>query len=261
MACFHERVKPGHRGARALTSAALAGSGVLAYLAAWQRWSGVCPRGGFDEPACLKRQDHLYDYQWPASPWDPIGHAAELYGLSVLLLAVAAFALPFLLMPAFRRLILWPLAVIPAAVLAGIGVLALASGIAGRPVSVPDFYLTALIVVGVLWPTALIIAAVIAAGGSIPTGWPEASEDRPSTARSVSTVVTALLIAATTVLPTYFLVGPIAAGYVSHDTAPWSEAPAGALLVLAAIVMWPATTRITARKSTRGAQPETARVS
>ena len=125
MACFRERMKPGHRGARALTSAALAGSGVLAYLAAWQRWSGVCPRGGFDEPACLKRQDHLYDYQLPASPWHPIGDAAELYGLSVLLLAVAAFALPFLLMPAFRRLILWPLAVIPAAVLVGIGVLAL----------------------------------------------------------------------------------------------------------------------------------------
>lgn len=245
-----------------LTSAALAGSGVLAYLAAWQRWSGVCPRGGFDEPACLKRQDHLYDYQWPASPWHPIGHAAELYGISVLLLAVAAFALPFLLAPTFRRLILWPLAVIPAAVLTGTGVLALASGIAGGPVSVPDFYLTALIVVGgMLWPTALIIAALIAAGGSIPTGWPEASEDRPPTVRSVSTVVTALLIAATTVLPTYFLVGPIAAGYVSHDTAPWSEAPAGALLVLAAIVMWPATTRVTARRSTKGAQPETARMS
>lgn len=245
-----------------LTSAALAGSGVLAYLAAWQRWSGVCPRGGFDEPACLKRQDHLYDYQWPASPWHPIGHAAELYGISVLLLAVAAFALPFLLAPAFRRLILWPLAVIPAAVLAGIGVLALASGFGGGPVSVPGFYLTALIVVdGVLWPTALIIAAVIAAGGSLPTGWPEASEDRSSTVRSVSTVVTALLIAATTVLPTYFLVGPIAAGYVSHDTAPWSEAPAGALLVLAAIVMWPATRSVTARRSTKGDQPETARVS
>ncbi|MFD4323841.1 hypothetical protein ACFWQC_04350 [Nocardioides sp. NPDC058538] len=254
-------MRPGHRGARALTSAALAGSGGLAYLAAWQRWSGVCPRGGFDEPACLKRQDHLYDYQLPASPWQPIGDAAELYGLSVLLLAVAAFALPFLLMPAFRRLILWPLAVIPAAMLAGIGVLVLASGIAGRPVTVPGFYLTALIVVNVLWPTALIIATAIAAGGYIPTGRPEASEDRPSTARPASMVVTALLIAATTVLPTYFLVGPIAAGYVSHDTAPWTEAPAGALLVLAAIVMWPATTRVTDRKSTNGAQPETARAS
>lgn len=245
-----------------LTSAALAGSGVLAYLAAWQRWSGVCPRGGFDEPACLERQAHLYDYQWPASPWLPVGDAAELYGVSVLLLAVAAFALPFLLAPTFRRLILWPLAVIPAAALTGIGVLALASGIAGGPVSVPDFYLTTLIVVdGVLWPIALILAAVIAAGASIPTGWPEASVDRPSIARSVSTVVTALLVAATTVLPTYFLVGPIAAGYVSHDTAPWSEAPAGVLLVLAAIVVWPATARVTARKSTQGAQPETAPVS
>lgn len=254
-------MKAGHRSARALTSAALAGSGVLAYLAAWQRWSRVCPRGGFDGPACVKRQDHLYDYQWPASPWHPIGQAAELYGLSVLLLAVAAFALPFLLAPAFRRLAQWLLAVVPAAVLAGIGMLALASGIAGRPVTVPAFYLTAIIVVGVLWPTALIVATAIAAGGRIPAGWPEASEERPSAARSVSTVVTALLIAATTVLPTYFLVGPIAAGYVSHDTAPWTEAPAGALLVLAAIVMWPATTRITARTSTRGPQPETARVS
>jgi hypothetical protein len=248
-------MNPGHLGARALTSGALAGSGVLAYVAAWQRWSGVCPRGGFDEPACLKRQDHLYDYQWPASPWHPTGHAAELYGLSVLLLAVAAFALPFLLLPAFRRLTLWPLAVIPAAVLAGMGLLALASGIAGRPVTVPGFSLTAIIVTGLLWPTALTIYAAIAAGGYGPAGWPETSEDQRSIARSVSTVVVALLIAATTVLPTYFVVGPIAAGYVSHDTAPWTEAPAGVLLVLAAIVMWPATTRITARKSTRDLQP------
>ncbi|WP_328531740.1 hypothetical protein OG984_11670 [Nocardioides sp. NBC_00368] len=249
-------MNPGRLGVRALTSGSLAGSGVLAYVAAWQRWSEVCPRGGFDEPACLQRQDHLYDYQWPASPWQPIGHAAEIYGLSVLLLAVAAFTLPFLLMPVFRRHTLWPLAVIPAVVLVGIGVLVLASGIAGRPVAVPGFDLTALIVVGVLWPTVLIISAVIAASGYGPDGWPEAAEDRPSTARSVSTVVTVLLIAATTVLPTYFVVGPIAAAYVSHDTAPWSEAPAGVLLVLAAIVMWPATTRITDRKPTSDLQPE-----
>ncbi|MBG6097562.1 hypothetical protein [Nocardioides luteus] len=254
-------MNPGHLGARALTSGSLAGSGVLAYVAAWQRWSGVCPRGGFDEPACLERQDHLYDYQWPASPWHPIGHAAEVYGLSVVLLAVAAFTLPFLLMPVLRRHTLWPLAVIPAVVLAGYGVLVLASGIAGRPVTVPGFDLTALIVLGVLWPSALIISALIATSGYSPDGWPEASEDRPSTARSVSTVVMVLLIAATTVLPTYFVVGPIAAGYVSHDTAPWSEAPAGVLLVLAAIVMWPATTRVAARKSTRDLQPESTRVS
>ena len=217
--------------------------------------------GGFDEPACLERQNHLYDYQWPASPWHPIGHAAEFYGLSVLLLAVAAFALPFLLMPVFRRLTLWPLAVIPAAVLAGIGVLALASGIAGRLVTVPGSYLTALIVVGVLWPTALIVSAVIAAGGYSPAGRQDASEDRRSAAQSVSTVVVALLIAATTVLPTYFVVGPIAPGYLSYDTAPWSEAPASVLLVLAAIVMWPAATRITAPKPTSDPQPESTRAS
>ncbi|MER7560520.1 hypothetical protein ABTZ46_26485 [Nocardioides sp. NPDC126508] len=250
-----------HLGARALTSGVLAGSGVLAYVAAWQRWSGVCPRGGFDEPACLERQDHLYDYQWPASPWHPIGHAAEFYGLSVLMLAVAAFALPFLLTPSFRRLTLWPLAVIPSAALAGIGVLAFASGIAGRPVTAPGFYLTALIVIGVLWPTALILSAAIAPGGDSQAGSPEASEDQRSTARSVSRVVVALLIASTTVLPTYFVVGPIAAGYVSHDTAPWTEAPAGVLLVLAAIVMWPATVRIAARTPTRALQPESTRAS
>lgn len=259
-------MNPGHLGVRALTSAALAGSGILAYLAAWQRWSGVCPRGGFDEPACLKRQDHRYDYQWPSNPWDPIGDAAQLYGLSVLLLAVAAFALPFLLTPAYPRRTLWPLAVIPlavipAGVLAGLGVLVLASGMAGRPITVPGFYTTAFYVVGVLWPIALVVCALAAAGGYSTTGSPPAPGDRRPGTRFVSMMVTALLIAATTVFPTYFLVGPIAAGYVSHDTAPWTEAPSGVFLVLAAIVVWPATTRITPRPSTRDPQSDFAHVS
>lgn len=233
--------------AQNLTSVSLAGSGVLAYIAAWQRWSGVCSRGGFDEPACLERQDHLYDYQVPASPWAPVGDAAQLYGLSALLLAVAAFALPFLWAPAGRRLVTWPLAVIPAIALVGVGAVAVASGMAGRLVIVPGFDLTALLIVHLFWPLALVVYASGVALWTYPTERIVTPAERLTAARSASMVMTSLLIAGTTALPTYFFIAPIAAGYMSHDTTPWSEAPAGVLLVLAAVLVWPATARVMAR--------------
>jgi hypothetical protein len=73
-------------------------SGGLLYAASWQRWAGVCPWGGNQETrACETRMDHLYDFLPPSAPWLPAGVAAQLAGVSLLVLAVALISLPWAL--------------------------------------------------------------------------------------------------------------------------------------------------------------------
>lgn len=74
---------------RVWTALALVASGALMFVASWQRWAGPCPWGeDFDTFACTLRQDHLYDFLFPAEPWRPVGHAAELAGASLIVLAL-----------------------------------------------------------------------------------------------------------------------------------------------------------------------------
>ena len=76
--------------ARLWTAAMLLASGALLYAASWQRWAGACRWGqDHDTFACNVRQDHLFDFLPPAEPWQPVGHAAELAGASLLVLALA----------------------------------------------------------------------------------------------------------------------------------------------------------------------------
>ena len=83
---------------RVLTGVLLSGSGALLFAASWQRWGGVCTGdSGTRAPACEVREDHLYDFLPPMEPWEPTGSAAELGGLSLLVLAVALALLPWAL--------------------------------------------------------------------------------------------------------------------------------------------------------------------
>lgn len=107
----------------------------------------------------------------------------------------------------------------------------------------------AFLLVNLFWPFGLFVYASVVALSSYPAEGIVTPADRRAAIRSASMVAVSLLIAATTVFPTYFIVGPLAAGYMSHDTTPWSEAPAGVLLVLAAVLVWPATARATARSA------------
>lgn len=88
--------------ARVLTAAMLVASGTLLCAASWQRWAGACVRDDVVVPCSELRQDHLYDFLLPSEPWEPVGTAAQLAGVSVVL---AALALPGLLiaLPAGRR--------------------------------------------------------------------------------------------------------------------------------------------------------------
>ncbi len=75
----------------------LGGSGALMFAASWQRWAGVCTAGSGSAEACEVREDHLYDFLPPMEPWEPTGSAAELAGLSLLVLALVLPLLPWAL--------------------------------------------------------------------------------------------------------------------------------------------------------------------
>ncbi len=59
-------------------------AGALMGTASWQRWSDACPWGAGDTRRCDIRQDHRYDFLAPTTGWEPVGSAAELAGLSLL---------------------------------------------------------------------------------------------------------------------------------------------------------------------------------
>ena len=122
------------------TGALLTVSGGLLVAASWQRWHEVCPWGRDDEaPRCLPRQDHRYDFLAPSEPWVPLGSAAELAGVSFVLLAAALLALPWLATPRPHGRALAGLVAVSALAAwayADAGVATLRSGLVGRPVEV-----------------------------------------------------------------------------------------------------------------------------
>jgi hypothetical protein len=141
----------------------LGASGALMYAASWQRWGGVCSWGKGESGACSYRQDHRYDFVAPSPPWEPVGHAAELAGWSLIVLALAFVALPWA-STGRRPGALTAVALLGAVVgLAVVGLATLQSGLAGHVVH-PPFYDLA----GYLWvllPPALLIRFGIAARG------------------------------------------------------------------------------------------------
>jgi hypothetical protein len=218
---------------RTVASLALVASGALTFAAAYERWWPACPRGDLDASACVRLQSHEFDYLVPTAPWQPIGQDAEYAGLALLALALAAVVLPFVLGGAAPRgpwrIFELVLAVVPAGALAVLGVATLRAGLTGEPTSAPAVMGLAFLVWAVAWPAALTAYAVFA----------------PRHAGRRRAVAVAVLLALSTPVPVLLLLGPIAAGYTSYDTVPWTEATAAPfLLVAAALVAWPATTRL-----------------
>ncbi|MFC7495487.1 MULTISPECIES: hypothetical protein [unclassified Nocardioides] len=208
-------------GARIVAASALAAAGALTFAAAWERWWPACPRGGFDSAACLRVQSHELDYLVPSAPWQPTGQSATYAGFALLALALAALTLPLVLRPTrpvgrwrITRLLL---GVVPAGALGVLGATTLRSGQTGEPATGSALLATAFVVWAVAWPGALMVFAALAPG-------------RPHG------IVLAALVGLSTPVPVVLAAGPIAAGYVSHDTAPWTEATAAPLLLVAAIV-------------------------
>ncbi|PKH41273.1 hypothetical protein CXG46_09265 [Nocardioides alpinus] len=215
---------------RVLTGLVLVASGVLLHLASWQRWAGHCPWGSQQETAaCNQRMDHLYDFLFIGDPWVPVGKAAELAGLSLLLVALALILLPWATSE------LWPgpgitagLA-LSALVLANVGLATRRSGLAGEVVE-PALESGGFML---LWVPSLVLTWVAVRA----RGWVRAG--------SIFLVLGSPLVAAFT-----YAIGPF-------DAAPWWEAYSGDLTAMGGLCLLVAAVRRPARKREPAAEAAT----
>ena len=203
------------------------GSAVLQLVASLQRWVVF---SGSRAPDDLSAEDHVFDYRFPMDPWESVGSTAELFGaglliqaLGVLCMAVGVLALSG---SAARRsakaaVLEIVLALLVAGSLGVNGAHALASGAAGAPsplqhmeaVGIVGF--AGLVALAVLWRRRLpaAMAACLFLLGSSGAGYFVAT----------------------------YLIAPVFAGGISHDTTPWTEtvvaastAAAGLAIIVAA---------------------------
>ncbi|MEZ5096997.1 MAG: hypothetical protein R2731_13375 [Nocardioides sp.] len=212
--------RPGTAGAAA--GALLLASGVLMAAASRERWGGACS-GSLSSDACTARQDHLFDFVAPSAPWEPVGNAAQLAGLSLLALALGLVLLA-LLVPR-RRPAAMSLLGMAAVMNAVAGVATLFSGLAGEVVQPPLAR-----VVTTLW----LVLTPVAVGwwGATARGW--------SLVAAVPVVVSTPLAAALT-----YAIGPF-------DARPWWEAVSGAFIVVGGLFLLVGV----ASRHPRGRQPQ-----
>lgn len=214
-----------------LASALLALSGALTIAASAQRWWPGCRLGQFDSASCFPLQDNAYDLL-PAAPWIPVGIASELYGVALLVLAVAVLLMPLALMGRRPGPAVGTAAVMVAACLGTFGFFSVLSGLAGRVVAAPG-PLEGIAVFGWILGLPVFVLAASFSVGTAPADEPL----RELTGRQVGgrLVLTACLAASNPLGG--LLLAPLFLGYTSHDATPWSEAVAGVLLIIGAAAL------------------------
>jgi hypothetical protein len=217
-------------------AAFLLGSAALQYIAAAERWLAA--------PTTWTRrdrwiEDHLFDYSYPADPWENIGAAAQWFGAGYLLLAAGVLVLVGRGHgPAHG---LSRMAAVSTAVGLGLtGVHALASGVLGAP----TFLQWPIILFGVVAFAGLIVLVAV------------------SIRSAPATALTSALLLMTTV-PGYifacFVIAPAVVGSSSYDTTPHTETVIAVATAAAAVVLLIASSisalrRTIARRPTGGAR-------
>jgi hypothetical protein len=192
---------------RIWTGLGLGLSGALVFAASWQRWAGVCAHE--TATACVRRQDHLYDFLPPMEPWKPVGHAAELGGLSLLVFAAMLPLLPYALTD--RRPGRYAAVALVVAVLAtgAVGAATLSSGRSGEVVAVPLETWT--VAVWAIVPSILVGRwAVTARGWELAAG--------------------VVLIASLPIVAVFYSIG-------DYDGRPWQEATSGVFMAVAGLCL------------------------
>jgi hypothetical protein len=223
---------------RGAVSALISLAGALSVAAAAQRWWPACKRGDFDAVACIKAQDHLYDYVAPTAPWVPVGDAALLAGVAMTLLAIGVTLLPWLWLP--RRPLVCLAVAVPALAVLLVGGLTWSAGLSHE---IPAVEIVPAILA---WSFGLPLVLAAAAATS--------RDDHTAQWTTRWRVVVSVLIAMATPLGEVMF-APILFGYLSHDSTPWTGAVTGALLVTAGCAVWPATSgprRPTAARTSAG---------
>jgi hypothetical protein len=193
-----------------LAAVLLLGSAVLQQLAALERWVVAAPMRHGDSI-----QSHLFDYSFPADPWEDVGAAAVLFGCGYLLLALGVVAA---LGSGRRRDRI--AAVVVASCFGYMGMHALLSGLLGAPTILQSALLA--VAPGLLAPVGLVVLAV-------------------STARRAPAMSAACVLLLGATAPGYvfatFTVAPLLVGYQSFDTTPWTESVVAAATGLAGVAL------------------------
>lgn len=212
----------------------LLGAGGLLHAASWQRWAEACPvLSPRDPAACDLVQSHLYDFLVVGEPWAPVGNAAELAGIALLLVAAALLLVPWTLdarasLPTVGGLV--ALLTVSAIAYADAGLGALRSGLAGSVVEAP---------LGGPWGALWILVPA-----------PALVWLAVSAARWVRAAAVLLALASPMVMFFTYALGP-------YDAAPWYEAICGDLTALAGVCLLVAAVR--GRTTGRAAEDRVAR--
>lgn len=197
-------------------------SAALQVLASLERWGER--RTGWDR-ADISIEDSRFDYWFPASPWENLGGAAQLYGLGMMALAGGIAFLAFA--ATSNRTVAGGLCLVAAAPPALFGIHALVSGLMGSPS--PLGFTPVEILLGMAQAAGLIVLALVC--GPRSAGW----------------VVGSVLLLGTTTfgyLVSTFVIAPAIVGYQSHDTTPFTEtvvaawAAASAVAVTVGSLLW-----------------------
>ena len=185
-------------------------SGALMGAASWQRWAGACSWGEVESVLCSRRQDHLYDFIAPTSPWEPVGHAAQLAGWSLLVLVLAFALLPWALTGRRPGLVSAAVLVVALVAMGSVGAATLLTGLAGSVVHPASYEL-------VLYAFLFLPPGLLIRWGVDARGWPLAA--------------TVWLVLATPFAASLsYAVG-------SYDARPWWEAISGLLTVTAGLCL------------------------
>lgn len=232
------------------------GSAALQGAASLQRWATF--RDAHPENEILA-EDHVFDYCFPDDAWERIGTAAQLHGAGVLVLVLGLTALAFGVWalpgaPARRRGIAGLARAGFEVVLVGLvtasfalsGSHALLSGVAGTATGLQDYF----------WAPALVALAGLIALGALWRGTSPAA--MAACFFLLGSTLLGYLLAA-------FLIAPVFAGYVSHDTTPWTESVIAASTAAAGFCMifavWTAVRRRAHRTSAVTPSPGQAGIS
>ncbi|WP_104190810.1 hypothetical protein [Cryobacterium sp. Y82] len=164
-------------------------------------------------------EDHRFDYAYPADPWENLGTTPQLFGLSLLLLALGIRALAR--SAASRDGGLERMLTVATAASFGItGMHALVSGLIGVPS--PLQFL----------PVQVLLSLVAFAGLiALSVRWL-----RVSWASSVACLLLLGVTVPGTIVVT-FQIAPVVLGYQSHDTTPFSETIVAVLTAAAGVAM------------------------
>ncbi|TDX78935.1 hypothetical protein EDF35_2158 [Rathayibacter sp. PhB151] len=197
-----------------LAAALLLGAALLQLQASLQRW--VTASEGWTRTD-RSVEDHLFDYMIPADPWEPLGTAAQVHGVGLLLVAIA--------LPVSARAIgggglLRLSALLVAGVLGLSGLHGVLSGLIGAPTPLQLPFLQMM----------LGLVPVVGLGALAAKAHRRSVGAALAYACLLGSTLPGLLIAT-------FVVAPAITGYQSFDTTPWTETVVAATVAAAGCAM------------------------